>query len=533
MRDQSPRRVRVLALALVLCLIVPLAACGRDADDSESAIPASTAASSTQPSGVDATPGGQGGELRVATGFLPATLDPGGDGFGMVQFGIAETLTRIGADQQIEPWLAESVESEDTRQWRIRLRDGATFWNGEPVDAAAVEASLRRALDTIPSAAQYLDPDVTMTVVDERTLDLSFDDPLPTLPNNLATFHLVIATEDASALGGLSMTGPYQVAQHTPDDRLVLNAYAGHWSGTPPFDSVTVRLVRDANARMLGLQAGEVDLVTEVPTELTVGVGGGVEIISSASTRVHHVVLNHARAPFDDFAVREAFAVGIDRDLLNDLTLAGLGASTSTFFPADLGLPTIPPIETDVDRAAEILDAAGWVEGGDGVRQKGGEALRFVLHTYARRPELPAIAVSIQDQLRAIGFDVEIHQVDDISAQMSSGDFEAAMFSVNLVPIGDPRYALNVSLVSDGIYNYGGIQNDRLDEIATELLTEGDAQTREGLVLEAQQIVRDDASNVYLVAAPLVIAYQSDTIAPFEMRSNDLYLIDTSIQPAS
>ncbi len=515
----------IVAIVFMLGL---LTACGGGATDSDAG--AGGASSATQP-GEAAEDQNSNAELRIGSGFLPATLDPVQDGYSMIQFGIGETLTRVLPDQQVEPWLAESVTSADGLTWSITLRENATFWDGTPVDAAAVERSIRRSLETIPAAPQFLDPAVEIAVVDARKLELQFTEPVPTLLNSLAAFQFMIAAEDPDALGGFQMTGLYRPVEHTPDDNMRIEAYTGHWSGSPPFGQISVRLIKDANARMLGLQSGEIDLMTEVPPELASGVGAGVEILSGPSTRIHHVVLNHAQLPFSDPAVREAFAIAIDRDVLNTLTVAGLGTTTSSIFPADVGLPVIDEIETDLARAAELLDTAGWVMGADNVRQKDGQKLSFVLHTYARRPELPPIAVSIQDQLKGLGFAIEVQQVEDIVAQMEGGEFDASMFSVNLVPIGDPRYAFNVTLVEGGTYNYGGYRNERLEEIVMALQTEADPTMREALIVEAQEIVRAETANVYLLAAPRVVAYREDTVAPFTLHPNDLYMIDTSVAP--
>lgn len=529
------KAVRAVSVCLALVLAVALlAACGGNDGTATPRAGSSSSApgTATTSAAVEAVPTATGnllessGELRIASGFLPATLDPLQDGYSLVTRGMAETLTRITADQRIEPWLAESVEQTDDTTWRVTLRDEATFWDGTAVNATAVKESFERSLAEIPNAPQFIDPATEFNVIDEWTLDLILPEPVPGLLNNLTTFQFVVSKRVGD---DYLMTGPYQPVRLIADSELELEAYQAHWGGTPPIARIHIRLATDANARLLALQAGEIDMVTEVPPELAGDLGANVDTVVVSSTRLHHIILNHQRSPFDDVAVRQAFSLGIDRDVLIDVALAGLGTVATSIFPPGLGVATPEVVATDLDRAAQLLDDAGWVVGSDGVRARDGARLALTLYSYPSRPELTPIAVSIQDQLRVLGFDINVQQVESIVPQLETLDFEAGMFSINMLPIGDPRYAFNVTVVEDAIYNYGGYANSELDEIIEVLQVESDAEERERLVLRAQEILAEDAVNVYLIAAPRIAAYRTDRVNPFELHPNDLYGVDRTI----
>jgi peptide/nickel transport system substrate-binding protein len=522
------RQTRVGAF-VVLAILMLITACGGEATNRGGSTPDATATPTTQPALPATSPGTDpqpSGELRIASGFLPATLDPNTDGYSLITRGVAETLTRITPDQRIEPWLAESLERVDERTWRVTLRENATFWDGSPVDANAVKESFERSLAEIPAAPRFLDPEAEIIIFDYWTIELRLPEPTADLPNNLATFQFAIAKRSGERM---LMTGPYEPERLIPDAELHLKAYAGHWTGSPPIARIHIRMVTDANARLLALQSGEVDLVTEVPPELATDLGRDIEVVITASTRIHHVILNHARPPFNDPAVREAVALGIDRDLLNDLTMGGLGTVTTTIFPPGLNIPTIEMWDTDRERAAQLLDDAGWVPGSDGVRIKDGQRLQFLLYSYPARPEITLIAISMQDQLRDLGFDVQVQQIESIVPQLETLDFDASMFSVNMLPIGDPRYAFNVTVISEATYNYGGYSNTELDQIIEDLQIEVDVAQRERMILRAQEILRDDAVNIYIAAAPRIAAYRTDRVNPFDLHPNDLYGVDRTI----
>jgi len=82
--------------------------------------------------------------LRIVTSFQIDSLDPVEDGFWMPEFGVAEMLMQFREDGQFHPWLLESLENTDDLTWKMTLRAGLTFQNGNPVDAAAVLACITR-----------------------------------------------------------------------------------------------------------------------------------------------------------------------------------------------------------------------------------------------------------------------------------------------------------------------------------------------------------------------------------------------------
>ena len=513
------RDVRTLILALPL-LLLAIAGCAdaatEDADD------ASAATSDAMADDEQRDYAGSN-ELSIANGYLPGSLDPTQEGFNLVERGIGETLTRIGADLSVEMRLAESMEMVDETTWEISLREGVTFWDGVELTADHVAASFERAWDQQPAADRFVSADTEIDVVDEHTLRMRLPEPVATLPNNLAAFQLLIYREDGDEP---IMTGPYQPIELATGEHLIVEAYEDYWDGTPAVDRMTFRLMADGNARMIAVQSGDVDISMQAPPEEASAASGDVEAVTVASSRVHYVILNHKQAPFDDPAVREAMNLAVDRDELNEVALGGLGLPISSMIPPDLGFSTPDQIETDPDGAAEILEDAGWEMSDDGVRVRDDEPLELTIKSYPFRPELTTMAVSIQDQLGRIGFDVAVQEFDDIIAEIEDGDFQASMFSVEMLPTGDPHYALNTNVWSEAIYNYGGYESDELDDLLDRIQREVDHDRRDQLLSDAQDIVRDDSAMVFLVAAPRPVVYRPDRVQAPELHPSDMYFVD-------
>src|SRR5262249_61242376 len=96
--------------------------------------------------------------------------------------------------------------------------------------------------------------------------------------------------------------------------------------------------------------------------------------------------------------------------------------------------------------------------GGGGL--KGGQRLSFKLLSAPARSEWTPMAVALQGQLQPLGYDIQIEQVKNIGDQLSqSQDFDAAMYSANMLVTGDPLYIFNQTLADGGPANYGGDNN--------------------------------------------------------------------------
>jgi peptide/nickel transport system substrate-binding protein len=187
---------------------------------------------------------------------------------------------------------------------------------------------------------------------------------------------------------------------------------------------------------------------------------------------------------------------------------------------------------TDVARAAQLLDQAGWRIGSDGVRAKGGARLAFTLHSYPSAfAENTPTAVGIQAQLKPLGYEIQIQEVRDITAQVyKDRNFDAAMGSLNAVITGDPQYMFAVSLVEGGAYNYGGYLNPSLERLVDELRAEPDPARRQVLSRQGQELVRPDVPSLYLMAPPMVAAFRKGKVRGYTLHPNDLYFIDRAME---
>ncbi|GAB4125841.1 MAG: ABC transporter substrate-binding protein [Roseiflexaceae bacterium] len=516
-------RLRLLLSLLLVTMVV--AACAAPASTPATAVPAEPATAPTAaPAEPTAAPAASDAELRIGTGLNIAPsliVTQGTVGYNMITYGAGEALMRMNRQFQLEPWLAEEVTQIDPLTWQIKLRSGVLFHDGSTMTASDVAESIKDSWANLAGATNFLSKESEIAVIDATTLTIKTPAPAGNVPNALANWNFVIhkpAQNDISIL-----TGMYRPVKLEKDQEMVFERFEQYWGGVPPLARLIVKKIPDANARALALQSGDLDMLTNVPPDIADALPADITRTSVPGTRMHHIILNHTRAPFNDLAIRQAASLAIDREALLAATLAGQGAVASNMYPTSLGIPIVEAQITDLEQAQALLDQAGWKPGADGIREKDGRRLSFLLYSYPGRPELTQMAIAIQSQLQAVGFEVKVEEVADIVATIEGGEFQASMFSVNVS--SDPQYMPGISLITGANFNYGGYSNSAFDALFEQLRGEGDPAKRQELAKQLQEIVEADTPNIYLAVPPLITAFREGSITGYSPYADDLYLV--------
>ena len=195
-----------------------------------------------------------------------------------------------------------------------------------------------------------------------------------------------------------------------------------NWHGEPAIiDEIFFRFVPDDASQVAALQNGEGDLGTfiaysDVPTLTDAGIG--IVTQPSGYNEGWFLILGDEDVPghpaMQDVRVRQAIAMALDRETLNQDLLLGLTNVPDTVWaslPAYVS-PDIEPWPYDPAAANALLDEAGWVDSnGDGTRDKDGEELVLVHGTTTREIRQDAQAVA-QQQLAEVGITLELASFD-------------------------------------------------------------------------------------------------------------------------
>lgn len=359
------------------------------------------------------------GELRVGVTQTTFRTDPNRATIGMypLNTNIFESLVRLTPDYQVEPLLAETWEFVEPNTWRFTLRQGVTFHDGTPFTAEAVAWSMQRI--ALAGGGSIGVDESSVAVVDDFTVEIT-----PAIPNRRLIQQLnhpnysIVAPNSEPATTRIG-TGPYREVEYVQDERYIVEAFDGYWgSEKATVGRIAFSFIPDGTTRELALQSGEVDLIYEVPKESAgqLEESGDLQLATSKVGAYEAFYVNiHGQAPYDlgqDKAVREAVAYAIDKDAIVSGVWQGNAEPSSTMIPpAILGAAaaTVTGTSYDPDRARQVLEAAGWTEGDDGIRQKDDRALKLTMivgfpdaDTHKPMPEF------VQAQLREVGIDSEI-----------------------------------------------------------------------------------------------------------------------------
>ncbi|MGD8196120.1 ABC transporter substrate-binding protein [Herbiconiux sp. P18] len=511
-----PSRPRSHALSLVgfaTASALLLAGCSAGND---SAAPASTPVS--------------GGTLTYATGFgEPTCLDPhvgGNMPQALVGTNVLESLFSQDDTGAIVPWLAESGEpSADGLSWDVTLRDGITFTDGTPMDAAAVVANVEHMKDpaTASSTAILALGKVTkVEAVSPTVARFELSEPDSALLESLAQTWLAMESPAGLARGMDANceapigTGPFVFSEWVKQDHVTLtrnddyrSAPAGAAHEGPAYLSEIVwRFIPDPATRFAALQSGEVDAIDEMQPDNVVaasaeGTGLGVltGALPGASIRLE---LNSGYAPFDDERVRKAFIASADVNPgIQSLFFGTVERSYSVLSSTTpFGASFEEDYAIDTDKANDLLDEAGWTtRDSEGYRTKDGERLTvdFPVSTNQSIPAEVSLFEQIQATTKAVGFDVELHPMDLSSwyAALASWDFgvTSAIYTKNSADVLRILYdSDNIQPAPSGYHpNHSHVSIPELDDAVRTAGQTSSSDERAELYEKAQKILADGA----------------------------------------
>lgn len=452
----TSRPSRRTALRAALSLPVALAAGGTRA------LAATTGPATVEKSIPASAPASGPDRLRIVGPWEIGGLEPARTGYLFARLQVAETLTGALDDGTPAPGLATRWEvSADGLAWRFRLRAGARFHDGTPVTAPAVVRSLWRA--RTPPAQLSLAPIEAIEAAGDDTVSIRLSRPWVGLPAVLAhSSAMVLAPSsfgDDGSVRAVIGSGPYRVSRLAPPQQLEIVAAPGHASAPLPIAGAHYLAVTRAETRVLMAESGQADLAWRLdPAGLQrLRANARARIVSVMLPRTIIVKVNAGHPWLSDARVRRALSLAIDRDGIARALLRDPELAATQLFPPSLGGwhdAALAPLRHAPDEAAALLAAAGFSREAGALRAPGGAPLRLRLRlrTFPDRPELPIIAVALQEQWRRLGLEVRVANGNsgDIPLGHRDGSLELALAARNYGNAPDPLITLLQDFGPDG-----------------------------------------------------------------------------------
>jgi peptide/nickel transport system substrate-binding protein len=187
--------------------------------------------------------------------------------------------------------------------------------------------------------------------------------------------------------------GPFKYKQWQRAQRVVMVANPLYWRGLPKLKEIDFEIIPDRNTVLTSLQSHSLDLWYSVPGSYYVGqhlntLGGYTSIVQPAYYTAY-MEFQTQRPAMKDKAVRQALQYAMDRKAINDKIRFGVNYVQQQPAPhtAPYWDPNISMAPFSIAKANEVLDAAGWKRGADGVRAKNGVSLNLEFATVTGTPD--------------------------------------------------------------------------------------------------------------------------------------------------
>lgn len=313
-------------------------------------------------------------------------------------------------DMKIVPLLAESGEMVNDLTWRITLKKGIKFHNGELFNAESVKYTIDFILNPANKAlTKSLIAKIDhVEIIDDYTVDIITKVPNPTLLENLNLAFM--APPELAKKKGMEYlsehpvgTGAYTLESWSKDREITLVKKEHYWRGEPPIDRLVFRVIPEPSSRISALLAGEVDLIPDVPPHLIKRVNDSniASVKSVAGRRMIFIALDNINeGPLKDVRVRQAmnYAVNVD-EIINTVMEGYATRINGPLIPINKHVdPALKPYSYDPVKAKQLLRDAGY-----------GKGLQLTLNScQGRYLKDKEFAQAVASQLRAIGVDVKV-----------------------------------------------------------------------------------------------------------------------------
>ena len=494
-----------------------------------------------------------------------------------------EPLAGWDAEGNLVPFLAAEIPSkendglaEDGLAVIWKLKRGVKWHDGMPftADDVVFNWEYARTRETAAvSIASY--KDIKVEKIDDFTVRVKFAKPTPfwadafvgsygmIIPKHLFADYIGGKSRDAPANLKPVGTGPYMFVDFKPGDvvRAKLNPDY-HVPNRPHFDTLEIKGGGDAvSAARAVLQTGEYDYAwnmlveDEILLKLESAGKGKVSIVETGA--VEFIMLNatdpavevdgeraslKTKHPlFKDPAVRQAINLLIDRASIEKFIYGRTASATANFLNAPERVRSKnTKFEFNIEKANQVLEAAGWKKGADGVRAKDGKSLKFVYQTSINAPRQKAQAI-VKQACQKAGIEIELKSV--VASVFFSSDTanpdtfphfycDAQMYNTTMLQ-PDPQFFMNQyaswqAATKENKWqgrNVSRWQSKEYDEVYKQAEQELDPVKRAAMFIKLNDLVVADNYILPLLRRPKVTALSGNLTAHLTGWDNDLYQI--------
>ncbi len=441
-----------------------------------------------------------------------------------VEFTVFDSLWQIDPNGNFLPNLATEIPTQsnggvsaDGLVWTIKLRPGVTWHDGSAFSAADVIFTLETLLNPKVAVRSRNGHDhvAKYEALDANTIRITLKDhyapylvswqKTSIVPKHILEHEADINTArfNINPVG----TGPYIFKNRVAGSHIEFTPNPKYHRGAPKLTSLIQKYVPDQQTLYAQYQTGEADIydvIQGIPPLLYSRAKSlpGTTTQLTAQPFVEFIYFNCGKPQFSDKRVRQALYMAVDKKSWADAVYYGLPSPTLSWLPpnhwaynGNLKDPGFDP-----KKAAALLDAVGWVVGGDGVRAKDGVALSFTMSTTAGNKSREQAQQLVQQNWKKIGVAMTIK---NMPASVVWGDytvksqFDTLMVAWDPLLYPDPDYTDRIhSKLIPAKYgtgsNYVQYENPEVDALTDKAVATVGQDERRAIYHRLQEILLED-----------------------------------------
>lgn len=413
---------------------------------------------------------------------------------------IYESLTKLDENMEIIPNLAEKWEtSEDGKTITVFLQKGVKFHDGKDLTAEDVKFTFERILnpDTGSISKSYFSSLESIEVKDPTTVVFHLKNPDAAFMANTSsasTSIVPVGSEDLTK--DTAGSGPYMLEKYEPGQYVLLKKNPNYFrSDLAKVETIKFQIMKDEAERLAAIRAGKID-VSMVSADSATLLNGkpGVEVKGYQSLEYSYLGINVKKKPFDDPKVRQAISYAVDRNQIVQTVWKGEAALTGPIAPAVKGWAldtnSYDSYKLNVEKAKALLAEAGYPNG-----------FETQIDTAATYPDMVETAQVLQQQLKAIGINAKINQLEwgNYIDVWKSKDGNL-MVGRNTSGVDADR-SMRFFFHTEGSANVWNYSNPAYDELVQNALMAVDQTERKAMYEKAQKmLVEEDVPNLFLAS---------------------------------
>lgn len=300
-----------------------------------------------------------------------------------------------------------------------------------------------------------------------------------------------------------------------------------YWGGPAGPDRVELSFYDDYQPQILALQAGQVDVITQIPVLQGVGLlsDPNTDIISTPSTAHQQVHMRCDLDPFKDKRVRRAIALCLDRPkiaqgLMKGRAQIGNDSPFAAAYPSTD--PNVAQREKNIAEAKQLMEAAGMSDG-----------FKTTLTT-EKYLEIPDYAVLIQNAVKEIGGTIDLNIMDQgayygDAVYGKSPWLDSDMGITDYGHRGVPNVFLSAPLASTGTWNSAHFKNTEYDSLVTGYVAALDLESQRAVASKIQTLLLDETPVIFSYFYDFLTAVKKGTTGVQPTAMSHLFLANASV----